>query len=128
MERRGLEPVKRVAYFEYDFARDGGAVGDITLRGDALPNNAIVTEGMVYVVTAVTSGQAATVALKLVNAADVLAATGKATLAINALVDVVPVGTAATAIRTTSAGLKPVATVAVGALTAGKFIVALEYL
>ena len=50
MQRQGLEPAKRVAYFEYDFARDGGAVGDIAMRGDSLPEGAIVTSGMVHVV------------------------------------------------------------------------------
>ena len=92
MQRQGLEPAKRVAYFEYDFARDGGAVGDIAMRGDALPEGAIITSGMVQVIAAVTSGGAAT------------------------------------AIRVTTAGTRPVVTVAVAALTAGKLICALEYL
>lgn len=127
MERRGLEPVKRVAYFEYDFARDGGAVGDIPLRGDALPAGAIVTDGKIHVHAAVTSTGDATVALNLLTAADILAATAKAALTANALLDVVPVRTAATSIRNTVAGAGLTATVAVAALTAGKFIVALEY-
>lgn len=127
MERRGLEPAKRVAYFEYDFSRDGGAVGDIDLRGDGIPEGAIVTDGKIHVQTAVTSGGLATVALKLLSAEDVLAATAKATLSANAILDVVPVRTAATSIRNTTAGAKVVATVAVEALTAGKFVVALEY-
>ena len=126
MERRGLEPVKRVAYFEYDFARDGGAVGDIALRGDTIPAGAIVRNGVVHVITAVTSGGAATVALKLQTAGDVLAATAKASLSLAAVLDVVPVDTAATSILTTSA-LQVVATVATAALTAGKIVVALEY-
>lgn len=127
MQRLGLEPAKRVAYYEYDFAIDGGAVGDITLRGPGLPDDAIVDTGKVQVKTAVTSGGSATVAVKLLSAADLLAATAKASLTANAIFDVVPAGTAATALRTTSAGLKPAITVAVAALTAGKLIVALEY-
>ena len=128
MIRKGLEPNKRVAYFEYDFAMDGGAVGDITLRGDRLPNDAVITSGMIHVNTAVTSGGSATVALKVLSAGDVLAATAKTSLTLNALLDTVPVGTAATAVRTTSAGLGVTMTVAVAALTAGKITVALEYL
>ena len=108
MQRQGLEPAKRVAYFEYNFDRDGGAVGDIDMRGDALPEGAIVTSGMVHVVAAVTSDGAATVALKLLGAGDILAATAKASLTANALIDTVPVGTAA--------------------LKTGKIVCALEYL
>lgn len=127
MERRGLEPTKQVAYFNYDFSRDGGAVGDINLAGNALPEGAIVDIGKVHVTTAVLSGGAATVALKLVAANDTLAATGKASLSANAILDTVEDGTAANAVRITTAGTKLVATVAVAALTAGKFTVAVEY-
>jgi hypothetical protein len=128
MNRRGLEPTKQVAYFEYDFARDGGAVGDITLRGDSLPNDAIITSGMIHVKTACTSGGSATVALKVESANDIRAATAVASLSANAVLDVVPVGTAATAVRTTANGRQVVATIAVAALTAGKIVVSLEYL
>jgi hypothetical protein len=127
MERQGLEPAKRVAYFEYDFAKDGGAVGEITLRGDALPEGAIVHDGMIHVHTAVTSGGAPTVALHLLNAQDVLAETLKATLALAAVLATVPVGTAATAILNTTANNKLKMVIGVAALTAGKFVVALEY-
>ena len=127
MERRGLEACKRVAYYEYDFAVDGGAVGDITLRGEGLPEGAIVTDGKIHVLTAITSGGSATAALKIESAADVLTATAKTSFTLNAILDIVPVRTAATAIRVTAAGNKPVMTVAVAALTAGKFILAVEY-
>jgi len=127
MKRQGLEPKKRVAYFEYDFAIDGGAVGDIALRGDRLPNDAVVDRGMIHVNTALTSGGSATIANKILSAGDVLAAAAVASFSANALLDTVPVGTAATSIRTTSAGLGVTMTVAVAALTAGKFTLALEY-
>ncbi len=127
MERRGLEAAKRVAYYEYDFAVEGGAVGDITLRGPGLPAGAIVTDGKIHVITAITSGGAATAALKIESAADVLAATAKASLSLNAILDVVPVRTAATSILVTTNGKKVVMTVAVAALTAGRLVVALEY-
>ncbi len=127
MERQGLSPKKRVAYFEYDFNRDSGAVGDITLRGNSLPEDAIITKGMIHLKTALTSGGSATIALKVEGVADTRAATAVATWQTNALLDVVPAGTAATAIRTTVAGRQVVMTVATADLTAGKFIVALEY-
>jgi hypothetical protein len=122
-----LDNKLQVAYFEYDFARDGGAIGDITLRGNSLPAYAIVIGGMIDVEVAVTSADAATIALNLEAAADVLAITGKASFSLAALLDVVPVNTAATAVRLTAIR-KLVATVADFALTAGKFTVALTYI
>ena len=127
MQRQGLEPVERVAYFEYDYARDGGAVGDIALRGDRLPNDAVIHHGIIHVNTALTSGGSATIANKILSAGDVQAATAVASFSANALLNTVPVGTAATSIRTTSGGLGVTMTVAVAALTAGKFTLALEY-
>lgn len=127
MERRGLEPVKRVAYFEYDFAVDGGVIGDHPLRGDSLPEGAVVTGGMVHVKAACTSSGSATVSLKAETLADVMPATGVASLVTNALLDVVPDGTAAHAVRTTANGRQVVAAIATAGLTAGKFVVALEY-
>lgn len=121
-----LEKRKNVAIFEYDFAKDGGAVGDITLRGGDIPANAIVDFGLVDVVTAVTSDGSATCALKLVDAADVLAATGKASFTLNATLATKQLKSAATAIKTTARKV-PVMTVAVAALTAGKIRLVLEY-
>jgi len=128
MERRGLEPTKRVAYFEYDFSVDGGAIGDITLRGDSLPDDAVIMGGMVHVKTACAGGAGATVSLKMESAADIMTATAMAGMVTNALLDVEPDGTAANAVRTTENGRQVVATIATDALTAGKFVVALEYL
>ena len=117
----------RTAKFEYDFAKEGGAVGAITCRGHKLPAGAIVRGGCVDVITAVTSAGSATVALHLVGAADVLTATAKADLSLAALIVVVPVfQTAATWIRTV-ATTELVATVAVAALTAGKIQITLDY-
>ena len=125
MQNSGLSPMKYVADFRYDFAKDGGAVGDIEL-GPYLPVNAIITSGMIHVETAATSGGSATVALKVNTAEDVLAATAVGSLTLNALLDVVPVGTAATAIRTTALK-KLTMTIATATLTAGKIRVVLEY-
>lgn len=121
----GLAPYKRVAEFRYDFAKHGGAVGDIVLD-ELLPKGAIVTDGMIHVTTAVLSGGSATVALKLLGTEDILAATAKATLALNAKIDAVPDGTSANMIRCTAAtGLT--VTIATAALTAGAFTCWLEY-
>lgn len=49
-----------------------------------IPDNAIVIGGSIDVIAAVTSEGDATVAISLVNAADLLTATGKASLAIKA--------------------------------------------
>jgi len=128
MKRQGLDPTKKVAYFEYDFAKDGGAIGAIALRGDRLPNDAVITSGMIHVNAAVTSGGAVTVTLGVETAVDVLASTLKAALTLNALLDTVPAGTAATAVRTTAAGRGLTMTIGVATITAGKITVALEYL
>lgn len=110
---------------ELDFDKDGGAVGDIILRGDALPAGAVVTSGVVDVQTSVTSGGSATVALAIEGAADVLVSTAIASLGVG-LVDVVPDGAATNMLKTTTTR-NLVASVAVADLTAGKLVVALEY-
>ncbi len=121
----GLETRKYVMQTEYDFDKDGGAIGDITLRGGGLPAGAVVTSGLVDVITTVTSGGSATVALAIEGTADVLAAAAVAGLGAG-LVDVVPDGAATNMVKTTTTR-NLVATVAVAALTAGKMVVSLEY-
>lgn len=123
----GLISAKHVSYFEYDFSRHGGAVGGITVYGDPIPSGAIIKEGIIHVKAAVTSDGSATVAIAALSANDILAATAKASLTLNALVATVPVGTAASSIRVTSNITSLTFTVAVAALTAGKICVALEY-
>ena len=120
-----LEPKKNVARFRYDFATHGGAVGDIVLSA-LLPAGAIVTSGMIEVNEAVTSDGSATVALKLETGEDVLAATGKASLTEGALLDTVPVHTAATAVKIVDATAVTL-TVGTAALTAGQMDIYLEY-
>jgi hypothetical protein len=128
MPLQGLENAKKVAYFEFDFAKEGGAVSAITLRGQPLPKGAVVTDAMIRVNTALTSGGAAQVALHLLAANDVLSAVVLAGFTLDALIDGVPDGTITHALLcTTAAGTNLVLTVTVAALTAGKFTVALEY-
>lgn len=111
----------------YDFALDGGAVGDITLRGEQLPINAIVVDALLEVDTVLTSAGAPTVAIKTEGAADINAAD---------LISGAPwstTGAKRTDFTATSAPIKitaardVVATVAVAALTAGKFKVVIYY-
>lgn len=124
---QGLENNLKTAFFEYDFAKDGGAVGDITLRGANMPAGAAIVGGIIDVETALLSGGDATAALKLVNAEDILAATGKASFSLNATLPVVPVFSAATTLKLT-ANKNLVMSIAVADLTAGKFTVGLVYM
>ncbi|PAZ15676.1 hypothetical protein CLM62_12835 [Streptomyces sp. SA15] len=113
----------------YDFAVDGGAAGDIDLTSSAqLPNKAVILGGFVEVDTAVTSGGAATVAVKVEGAGDIVAAAAVsgAPWSTTGRKSVVPVFTGATTVKTTAAR-KIQATVATAALTAGAFDVVLFY-
>ena len=130
MTTSGLENKKRCAYFTYDFAKHGGAVGDIDIAGDGIPSGAVINNGVIHTRTALTtsSDSLTTVALKAIGANDVYAAASAASnFKINTLQPVVPVGTAATSFRVTSNISKLVLTVVTPALTAGKFTVALDY-
>lgn len=118
---------KRVAVYEYDFAQHGGAVGAITVYGDVIPAGAIIKEGIVHVKTAVTSSGSATLQIKALTTDDILASTAKASLTLNALIATVPVGTAASSIRVTSAITALTFTVGTEALLTGKVRVYLEY-
>lgn len=111
----------------YDFAVDGGAVGDIVLRGGTLPPGAVIVDALIRVETALTSGGAATVAIKTegaadVNAADVISGAPWSTAGAKRG-DL----TATTAPVTTTAKRTPTATVGVAALTAGKFTLVIWY-
>lgn len=119
---------RRLAVGLYNFATDGGAVGDITLRGDAIPSGAIITDVLIHVDTALTSGGAATVALKAesaadLNAADVISGAPWSTAGAKRG-DL----TATTAPVKTTASRPIVATVGTAALTAGKFSVYVSFL
>lgn len=127
--KKELKISKNVLRATYDFAVNGGAIGDIALLdvdGNAaiIPDNAVITKVLVDVITAATSGGAATVALKSEAAADLLAATAVAS--VTGFLDGKPVNTAATVVKL-SADRTIKATVAAFALTAGKFHVFIEY-
>jgi len=113
--------------FEYDFDVDGGAQGAIVIGANRLPPGAIILDGIIHVVAACTSDGSATVAVSVVGANDLLTATAVASLTLNSLHDVVPVCSAATAIRlTAAAGIT--FTIATADLTAGKIVCGLRYI
>lgn len=113
----------------YDFASDGGAAGDIDLTLDAqVPDNAYILGGFVEVDTVPTSGGAATVAVKVEGAGDIVAAAAisGAPWSTTGRKDIVPDFTGSAVVKTTEAR-KVQATVATAALTAGAFDVVLFY-
>ena len=113
--------------FQYDFAVDGGVAGAITLRAvdglGPLPTKFIVQNAIIDMITALTSGGAATVSLTTgEGAADLQAATlvsnpPWSTLGLAATT--VILGTLATQIKLT-AQRSPSITIAIADLTAGK--------
>jgi hypothetical protein len=112
----------------YDFAVEGGAVGDIALRGNNIPSGAIILDSLIEVDTVPTSGGSPSLAVKVESAADINAAaaisgapwstTGIKRGDLNAT---------ATPVKTT-AERTITATVATAALTAGKFQVIVFYI
>lgn len=114
-------PFEYVA-FSYDFATEGGVVGDITLSA-AVPAGCVVLDGIIDVITTFTSAAStATVALKVEAANDIVSA-----IAINdgsspwnaGRKNIVPSGSAANGKKATAAR-SVVMTIGVQALTAGK--------
>lgn len=128
-----LNKKKGVVVGKYSFAVQGGAVGSINLRSDLssagslvkLPDNAIVTNVFVDIITAMASaGGTGTVALTLQSAGDLLAAVDADTLANQ--VQGIPNGAVANMIKLTAERTLSVE-IAVEALTAGVFDVFVEY-
>lgn len=117
---------------KYDFALQGGSsAAAINLKAVdgtncQLPANAVVIAGLIDVLTSPLSNGSATIAVGTGNAAnDLKTATAKASF--TGKLDVVPVRTAATAIKITAAK-NPTMTIATAPLTAGKFNVFIQYL
>jgi hypothetical protein len=128
-------PTKQTCKFVYDFAVDGGSHSDsnqgltgngagVITPADAditIPENAIITDCITYVTTAMTSGGSATVAIGCGGAALVAA-----TAFDNGVFDDEDVTHTVVADKTTAAG-RPTITVATAALTAGVVEVIIEY-
>lgn len=121
---------KQILRAKYDFSISGGAVGAIQLLDEngkpaVIPSKCIITKVLVDVITAPTSGGAATIALGANTSTDIKAATAIASY--TGIVACVPVETAASAVKTTADRIVT-ATIATAALTAGKFYVMVEYI
>jgi len=126
-----LRRKKHIARNEWDFAVDGGDIGSITLRGDKIPNNAIIQNAWFEVLTTLTSAtDAATGALSVESANDLFSA-----LAISAganafdagLHQGVPDYAAVADWVKTTADRFPAFAIAVEAVTAGKLALYTEY-
>ena len=125
MQTSGLENNLRVSYFQYDFAKHGGATGAITVYGDGIPANAIICGGVIRVNTAVV-GTTSTLAIQAASSEDILAATAEASLTLNARIAVVPdFATVGDMITLSSAINSLTFTVGTNDLTAGKVTVIL---
>ena len=122
---KGLYAMKRVATAIYDFAVNGGAVGAIALTTLPLPAGAVITGSRIDVITPLTSGGAATVSVDAEAAGDIQAAAAISGAPWSTAGVKVP--SAGTNIKTTVAR-QVTATVAVAALTAGKFAVYIDYI
>ena len=115
---------------QYSFAADGGAVGSINLVGAAvIPASSVVVGGHVEVVTAPTSGGAATIGLQVEAAGDTVVAAliSGAPWSTTGRKSVVPAFTGATTVATTVAR-DIVLVVGTAALTAGVINVFLHYI
>jgi hypothetical protein len=111
----------------YEFAQDGGAVGDIVLRGDSIPAGAIIVDALLHVDTALNSGGSATIAIKTEGAADINAADAFGGAPWSTTGAKRADFTATSAPVKTTAKRSIVATVGTAALTAGKFTVVVWY-
>lgn len=118
---------------EYDFAVDGGAISTIALRASpgsqgAIPNGSVILEAFLDVTTGFTTGTAATAALTVEAANDLVSATivSGAPYSTTGLKATVPVFTAATMIKLT-ADRSPSIVIATGTITAGKLALVIFY-
>lgn len=131
VEGVGTQRIK-VARGDYSFAVDGGAVSTIALMGSTqIPSGAVIIGGYIEVTTQLTSGGAATIAVQVESAGDIVAATAVASWTAG-VKNILPADTsasltAATRIKTTAAR-DISAVIATAALTAGVFKVVLFYL
>lgn len=124
----GLQ-VAKIARATYDFAVDGGAIGAIGL-GVTIPDNAIIKSAVYDVITTLTSsGDTATIALHIQSADDVVIAVaiGTGTPWDAGLRAAIPDGGLVTNMFKTTVPREITATIAVEAVTAGKFHLYVEY-
>lgn len=124
--RRALAMSQAIPFYaaQYDVHEHGGAVGDVEIGLD-IPTDVVVTHGLIRILEAPTSTGAATVAVRVEVADDMLAPTAIA--AMTGLLDIVPNGTAANAIAVTQPR-KITVTIGTEALTTGRFLIGFYYL
>ncbi len=121
--------------YVYDFAVHGGAISTITLAAQSgvaantLPAGAVVVNAVIDVITILTSGGSATVALQLEAANDIFTATAYSSEPFEATgVEILtPVFATDTTWIKTTAARAPKIVIGTAALTAGKFYVYLFY-
>src|SRR5438128_2534823 len=119
---------------DYSFAVDGGAIGSIALRTSGpdaegpIPIGSVILGGYLDVTTGFTTGSAATGAVTVQTAGDIVAATvvSGAPYSTTGLKAIIPVFTAATMIKLT-ADQTPLFVIATGTITAGVMGVVLLY-
>ena len=109
----------------YNFATMGGVVSTISLLA-TVPARAVILDGMIDVVGALTSAGGATVSLGAEAAGDLVLAVVLGSWGLGRH-DIIPVGSAATSVKTTADRVVSIV-VAVADLTAGKFRVTLRYM
>jgi hypothetical protein len=123
------EPREGTARARYSFDKNGGAIGDIVLSGDAIPKGAVILDSVIEVKTAPDSAaHTATIALRVEGGHDIQEAK-KVEEAPWSTTGAKRGGlTATSAPVTTTARRKIIATVATQVLTKGKFTVFVRYL
>lgn len=126
-----LHRTKNLVMAVYDFSVNGGAVSSINLSDEfgnlvIFPIGAIITNVTLDVITACTTSASGTLALDSQAGGDLLAATAAAS--VTGKLAGVPVGTAATWVKIATSAKQLKATIATGALTAGKAYIFIEYL
>ncbi|MBP2325332.1 hypothetical protein JOF56_005717 [Kibdelosporangium banguiense] len=119
----GLGRLKPVAAV-YDFAVDGGAVGDIPLRGDAVPAGAIIVDALLHVDGALVSANG-TAALRAEAAGDIQTAAAATAAPWNGTGPKRASLTATSPPVKTTARRPIVLSIGTAALTAGRFTVVL---
>lgn len=129
----GRDSRRRVAVYQYDFGKLGGAVGEISLIGPSLPEGAVIVESYFDVLIVPTSGGGATISVGVVTATDLNAADAISGVPWSSVAQVDPdngpsAGAESGYIRIGSTGSRIARiTVATADLTAGRFFVVLAY-
>jgi len=124
--------VLRYAKFNYEFSRDGGAVGTIELKGTPIPAGAVIEPGKIFNHTAFTSGGAATVAVGTrrlvantdISTTNILGATAFGTIG---AAGPVALNTASVNLAAQTEDITVTFTIATAALTAGSSTIYLPY-